>query len=697
MADALNRDGFVRPRYDDGTFDEPLLLADRFDEWIEHRAPGRLVLLGGRGSGLTTTLRWLGARLHRAELGLRAVFADDVGPADWGELWGGSAVLFVDLSVWGEASLRARQERLDAIASARVPRLVVAAHGWDDLWFGSSDSADDVVAHLAPWDPDDLLELLGSSEAYRPHRERVHRVLRGLPEAASLLRRPWTARRLVDAVVRDGCDAGTTLSGLYAALLDGLRPGTLAVLRALPPGACDTRSVFEALQAAQPPGEDGRELADLFQVSGLLAEALDRGHVHAHLMCWSTAKLAFPGLHHFLQAGDCLRQVAQGRVPEVLERPWLSYVAELITPGAREVMRGWLAGPRRAGIGDRVAVSALWACGELPPFPQHRALKGEGAFLDGLYAPSAQLVRADLSEASLREATLDDACLENGSFLATDLTGASLRRANLSRTAMGQACLGGADLSDAVLRLAHLWRADFSGACLAGATLVKARLRDTNLGRVDLAGADLTEATLERCVMKGADLSGADLTLCRCTELDLSELAGLSPARAYLSSFEGCRWVAATLDHLDLRGASLRGCDLTDVSLREASLSGATFRDCAMHGVACDGADLRGVSFTRVRFQAGSSREGLLTGKAALEGNMTGYYVEGASDDAWTRPESIAQASFRGADLRGARFESTNLFRVDLRGAHMDPDLCAQALAHGAILDEETRRRAASS
>src|SRR5437588_4897739 len=51
---------FVRPRFTDGTFEEPLLLEEHFAEsFLRASAPASLVIEGPRGSGLTTTLEIL--------------------------------------------------------------------------------------------------------------------------------------------------------------------------------------------------------------------------------------------------------------------------------------------------------------------------------------------------------------------------------------------------------------------------------------------------------------------------------------------------------------------------------------------------------------------------------------------------------------------------------------------------------------
>ena len=96
--------------------------------------------------------------------------------------------------------------------------------------------------------------------------------------------------------------------------------------------------------------------------------------------------------------------------------------------------------------------------------------------------------------------------------------------------------------------------------------------------------------------------------------------------------------------------------------------------------------DLRHTRFQDVTFHAGQTRSGLLAGKPALEGSKTGYYLEGTTDDAWASPESLRQASFGDADLRGATFENVDLFHIDFRGTLLDDALRSQARQAGAIL-----------
>ena len=145
------------------------------------------------------------------------------------------------------------------------------------------------------------------------------------------------------------------------------------------------------------------------------------------------------------------------------------------------------------------------------------------------------------------------------------------------------------------------------------------------------------------------------------------------------------------LARLDLDGLAAEGVELERVELTDASLRGATLRAsrlwrCRAHGALLDGADLRSTSWSEVSFHVGSTRSGLLLGAPPLEGSRTGFYAEAAADERFA-PDDARAASLRGCDLRGARFVDTSLFRVDLRGARLDPPLREQARRDGALLD----------
>ena len=90
-----------------------------------------------------------------------------------------------------------------------------------------------------------------------------------------------------------------------------------------------------------------------------------------------------------------------------------------------------------------------------------------------------------------------------------------------------------------------------------------------------------------------------------------------------------------------------------------------------------------------VEIASGQSFEDFLKERVLAPLNMTetGFYVEGTTDDDWTSPDAIRQASFRECDLRGTRFVGTNLFRIDFRGSELDVGLRRRAILEGAIVD----------
>jgi uncharacterized protein YjbI with pentapeptide repeats len=119
----------------------------------------------------------------------------------------------------------------------------------------------------------------------------------------------------------------------------------------------------------------------------------------------------------------------------------------------------------------------------------------------------ANLVGVDASEASFDEARLGQACLAT-----LTATGASFISADLQR----------ADASEA-----HFGAADFRGCDASHASFVRADLRDTSF-----RDARLVEANLSKADLRGACFDGADLS---CADLRGALLAGATFARAELS------------------------------------------------------------------------------------------------------------------------------------------------------------------
>jgi hypothetical protein len=133
---------------------------------------------------------------------------------------------------------------------------------------------------------------------------------------------------------------------------------------------------------------------------------------------------------------------------------------------------------------------------------------------------SANLTRADLTEAMLAKADLHWANLTEANLAASFLPEANLTTANLTRTNFSGAALPKADLTmanltGAVLCKASLPEANLIGAKLVRANLVGASLPGANFSQADLSGADLSRASIERASLVSTMLTNADLTGCR--------------------------------------------------------------------------------------------------------------------------------------------------------------------------------------
>ncbi len=750
---------FVRPRYDDGTFDDPLLVEDLLlDRVLVGDERRRLVVLGERGSGLTTTIAW--ARALVVASGRRALELDDLVPPSGaptpaevvGLLADGQGVLLLDLSVSGGA----RDGRTAGLFARDLPgwpgtselvtggRAVVAGHArftgagrGRQRWQAAADGVlgasglhgvDRDAVRLAPWGPDDLVELLGAPG----WRERRARLLAGLAGCAGLLGRPRAARWLVDAAAGLAEGEEATLGRLYANVLDRLAPDALEVLRHLRGGGPEvalealTRAIHTARGATDTAALPADELplllpsaavVDLFELADEVVARLAPASEPVLLGRTSLANprrgplagLVLPGLADLLQAGEALAGLTRGVCPPAAPRGWRPFLAELWTEGHTATLGRWLAGDDPARHAP--AASLLWARGLTPPLDgglhagadPPRRLSLEEADLEGLQAPGVDLSRAALLSTRLAGARLPGARLVDASLIRADLDGADLAGADLSQVHALEVGLRRATLREACLEEAVLLRCDLSGADLTDARLDGARLGGTRLAGAWLAGARLVGASVtfeepapsaaialrhaaEWRSLAGLDLSGADLTRARLVGLDLRR-AVVRPATLRQATLRDCHLGELELDGLLAENLELEGVDLTGTSLREARLGGAKLRGCRAHGLVLDGADLRLTAWSRVSFHVGSTRSGLLVGAPALEGSMTGLYAAEAAVDERLAPDDACAASLRGCDLRWARFEGTSLFKVDLRGARLDPPLREQARRDGALLD----------
>ncbi len=380
-----------------------------------------------------------------------------------------------------------------------------------------------------------------------------------------------------------------------------------------------------------------------------------------------------------------MKSIAADELPKSVDEDTLPFITEMITPGLKDTLSSWLA-RKEDSSGDAVAATILHACREPLTLDSERPRDLSGARLDGLNAQGAILKKAKLDGASLRGAKLDGADVTGASFVKTDAEGIVLYAATITgarfEADLRGACFRHATSTDNTRFVA----ARLDGACFDGANLCSAMFSSSSLENATLLGARLVCSKLISILVKGADFSRSSLQDSMIQDVDFRD-ASLRDVYLRRAMMTACRLGALDLEKIDGVLAKFVSCDLSGTRFHGASLNDATFDSCVAHDVVFDDAELRDSNFTSVNFHAGSSRAGLLLGKPALEGNMTGFYREGTTDDAWASPESIRQASFRGADLRGATFVDTNLFRVDFRGARMDPALLAQARTDGALLD----------
>ncbi|HZU98509.1 MAG TPA: pentapeptide repeat-containing protein [Planctomycetota bacterium] len=679
----------VRPRFTDGTFDAPLLLEEHFEETILSGSRRHIFIEGARGSGLTTALALLAqiARRH----GFSPLFAGELVEQRrdaLAKLALPRSVLFADLSV---TPLGRDLELLRALGPRFLQEhaLVVVGSRLGPLLRWSRIDPEAKV-ELAPWGKDELVELLGT-DSYRESRPRLLAALSRLEKGKKLLARPRTARWIVEAALRLDEGEPCTLSRLYANVLDDLSPATIALAK---------RTARLDRTARELEGFDLEEVLAVYDVSSRAARALVRNQKPLR---GASPPLLLEGLHDFLEAGAVVKEIAcedpstrarpggpgpslrTGSVAPKLQREVLPFVAEMLTPALLEKLEGWLAATVKAPLGaESCAASILHACGR----PLTRDLEKaelEDAFLAGADLKGANLEYATLSCADVASARFDEARLSAAILTGADASGASFDRADMGGATLKDAQLYGASFRAAKLNGAWLTNASAEGACFAGAVLVGARVGAGAFQRADFTDASLRGATIGGTELAEADFTGADMNAAQLLDLDLRESRFL-PASLVSAHFKNCR-----LSELDLAGlvadaATFHCCELSGTRLKGAHLRGARFFVRA-HDATFEDANLQNAVFSKCNFHAGSSRSGLLLGKPALEGNMTRFYQEGTTDDAWASPDSIVVASFRGADLRGASFFDTDLFRVDFRGALMSDGLRAEALRQGAILD----------
>ncbi|MCA8923577.1 MAG: pentapeptide repeat-containing protein [Planctomycetes bacterium] len=682
--------GLVRPRYTDAEVVDPLPLWDRFQEaCLGEGEPPVFLVVGRRGSGITTALGYLAARC--LEAGWQVVSfpsAEPLPPEPPPR-----ALLLVDLSVTplDAAGLDGFAQQALPAGWARAPVLVGVSQARETPAPTLLRLVEErvppagrarVQVTLAPWGQDDLIELLGS-EAYREQRAAVLGRLAALPGIEEPLRRPWSARLLIEAVCALAPGEPPTLAKVYANVLDALCPTTLDVLRDLSGTALTRRELGRfPLELER---EAAEELSLLLQTPREVAEHMVREDAPTPTEFEAElGTLLLPGLASFVQAGECVRWLTQGEEPPPLRPDWVPFFPDLAGPELLRTLTRWLSEPNPPVHADGAMATILHACGQALPFGR-RQLLVQGAILRGVAAASA-----DLSGSRF----------ENANLAGADLTGADLRGSSWS-----QCCLDGARGAELVAD-ASWWRGcaladasfprsqsrglrcescDLPGSDWSESRLQDTRFEDCDLSRATFRGAQLAGCTFDRGRLDGATFSGARVSHGRFEYLDLSA-ADLGGARLERTVFVRCGLAGV---HLGLAGAAEGEwlvCDLSGADFAGVPLPKARFCRCLANGADFSRCDLRDAVFEEVRFELGSTREGLLLGEPASEGTRSGYYAEGTTDDAWATQPDLPLASFREADLRGASF-SGSLFRLDLRGATLDPELRARAKREGALLD----------
>jgi uncharacterized protein YjbI with pentapeptide repeats len=259
------------------------------------------------------------------------------------------------------------------------------------------------------------------------------------------------------------------------------------------------------------------------------------------------------------------------------------------------------------------------------------------------------------------------------SFAGDDLTGADLSRLELQNVDFADAMLeranlAGADLSGADLSRCVLARADLSGAKLAGAKMAETCLGAASLAGASLAGAELTQATFGQADLRGADLSGATLDGADFME---AKLAGTDFSRAALkettfleNDLSGARFVEADLSQCMFINAKLEAVDFSG-----ARLGSAVFVGVQAERAVCTGADMTKVCTASDASFAGADFRGANLTQAGMRGcDFSGADFEGARLELADLSEcNLERAKLRGALARGARFEKSDLEGADLR------------------------------
>lgn len=686
---------FVIPRYqgeqaDD--FDLPI-----HDLFVEHclngYQNGQLIIKAPRGGGSTTCLHWLknwldaskefdGPQLEMFDLdaliGARRVLVAE-------KLRNGSAVLFADLSL---IPFRTNIEETfnslirdgvqidgDDTLSLRACRMVVATSEgtFEPLCFDQMENGRTV--HLASWSEDEWIELLGSTAVLRERRKELFPQLAALRGKLPDMGIPRTARWLLEAALTCRKTTSLTVADLFAEVLDQMPLNVIQLLRQMEGDLAFEEDIRKSLDEEALTFD---EALTYFRVSNIDAEDLFIGNRELFSLGASIFKhlekpqrlipFALTGLGDFMHAGVQLKSIAEDRVLWPLREESFSFIEEMVSEQHKARLRDWMLEKHHARKKISVAATLLWRLGEVP-----RISPDKHSYL--------------FFEASLLGVPWDGENFYDVQFLSCKLRNASFRGSNLSSSLICGTALQGADFEGAEFEGSRIAECNLRGGRFIGSNLSECEITRSQLDLAVFNRTNLTASTIHTCTLGDTQFINCQFLDARLKLLDLRE------CRFEESNFtklvvEDCNLSFLELPNFNGPRSGFYTCDLSNTSFQGGQLSHAKFKHCRANEINFEGADLKESVFIGVNFHAGSSRCGMLSDKPALEGNMTKYYAENQVEDAWVSPESVRHANFAGADLRGAKFIETNLFRVDFRGALLDQELEITARKHKAILDD---------
>jgi uncharacterized protein YjbI with pentapeptide repeats len=661
----------VRPRVYSPVTGEALLLEDLLEPFLQQGVAGAICIHGRAGSGKTSALRSLAARLPK-----------------------GSIVELIDEP--SRDRVLELCDRMLVVYGAELPQALEHR----------------ATYVLARWGEDEALEYL-----LAVHKDRCASVMKriraagdDLPETPDL----WTI--CLDRMAED-----ESIASWEAALRRHLDRRVPARFRRRARQICWRRIAW--------PAAKGPDEVTLWGHSGLLGFLLGRGLAKEDIRL-----LRHPDVRMML-AAERLAGVGEDRIFHTglgarlpLELIQKSAALAAGRPDLLEALQAYLhdqilAQPMGASLLH--ATGTGWRPPEAGWMSWFLGAHLAGADWPGVRLPCAQFSKSNLAGSNFSESALDQA----------EFSDACLRRARFRGASLNFASAAGADLTGADLSHIRGEQFDFTNAILRGTNLESAYLRRGRFMGGDLRGANFRRADLTGALFKpgleeqkgeyhnfyelpvsaqealaalkkkgykplrplkvrmpgrSLQLEEADFT---CANFEKAQMVELDLRAAILSGtrFPDANLAASNLEGVRLPGAHFEGARLYGAQLTGSVMPGATFRGASLYraklaDVEWEKSDLRGADLRKASFHMGSSRSGLLFGGPS-EGTRTGFYTDEYYDQAYRAPEEIRSANLRGADLREALVEGTDFYLVDLREAIFTPEQGAWFRRCGAILE----------